>query len=296
MYFTIHPNYFLREGFGTLMSHYATMYSIYRDTGHNPIILDIDFHKKKLISAMSFFNNFNEPILYHQKVFPNLNSIFATVGEDILNNYSWKSLELYYLDYDKIINILKNQKDNFICSWTLNKDLINITYLDEILNFLYIFDDGIIKQCKNLMPNTSKTIVGICVRNEYKRLRYPHVNLSIDFYTNAMRQFDTNNTKFLIFSDDLEESKKMFTKLHQNFDIEYTLSMQSAIGMCLMSLCDHNICANSSFSFWASLLNRNKNKQIICSTKFIDDTKNKSLANQLNYKWYPDSWLALDIT
>ena len=35
------------------------------------------------------------------------------------------------------------------------------------------------------------------------------------------------------------------------------------IDFCLMSLCEHNIIANSSFSWWASYLNKHINKKII---------------------------------
>ena len=53
---TLHPQYFLKEGFGTLMSHYAVMYSLYRDSNITPVILDIDFKSQKLTSAMEGFN------------------------------------------------------------------------------------------------------------------------------------------------------------------------------------------------------------------------------------------------
>jgi hypothetical protein len=51
-----------------------------------------------------------------------------------------------------------------------------------------------------------------------------------------------------------------------------------------MSLCKHNIIANSSFSWWAAWLNVNPNKIVIAPERWFN---NKSLANQ---DILPDSW------
>ena len=95
------------------------------------------------------------------------------------------------------------------------------------------------------------------------------------------------NCNFLIFSDDIEYSKNLFKDQPNIF---YTDYMPSSIGMCLMSLCDHNINANSSFSWWASFLNKNINKKIICP-KYYVKTQEFSFMNE-NY--YPDNWIAID--
>ena len=167
-------------------------------------------------------------------------------------------------------------------------------YLNDIINYLYVFNDKIAESAKKIIPKTEKNIVGICVRNEYKKSSYPHTRLSINFYIEAMKQYEDVNSKYLVFSDDTIESKKLFQSLENMYDIDYVDQTQSAIGLCAMSMCDHIICANSSFSYWASILNKNLNKKIVCSTKFIDDNRDKNLAKLLNYKWYPESWIALD--
>ncbi len=69
---------------------------------------------------------------------------------------------------------------------------------------------------------------------------------------------DTDN--ILVFSDDIEWCKKHF--LYHYNKVHYVEGLRDDEELYLMSLCDHNVCANSSFSWWGSYLNRNPNKLI----------------------------------
>jgi hypothetical protein len=61
--------------------------------------------------------------------------------------------------------------------------------------------------------------------------------------------------------------------------------------MCAMSLCDHNIVANSAFSVWGALLNRNPAKRVVCPSRFL---KRDNIIPYLNHAWFPDDWIPLD--
>ena len=85
------------------------------------------------------------------------------------------------------------------------------------------------------------------------------------------------NAKFFVFSDDVEwvkqqEDFKGFVIVDRN---EYSSALSD---MYLMSLCKHNIIANSSFSWWAAWLNRNEEKIVIAPRRW------------LNGKCTPDIW------
>jgi hypothetical protein len=243
---------------------------------------------------MEFFNQFKYAH-DHFDTFKNFNTIFNHTNESDYTNIDWKIFNFTGITYDKIINFIKkNPTLNINCYWSLGSELF-WNHIDQIKNHLFVFNDSIIASTKCLLPKTQKSIVALCMRNEYINSNYPHTRLSLNYYINAMNQFDKENHKFLIFSDDINKSKEILHDLSNSYDIEYTSPMPSAIGLCLMSMCDHIINANSSFCYWASILNTNPNKKIICSTQFIDPSLDYNLAQSSNYKWYPADWVALDI-
>lgn len=117
------------------------------------------------------------------------------------------------------------------------------------------------KEIKNIMKN--ENTVSLHVR------KGDFIKLSRDisqseYYTKALHWVKDNisNPYYLIFSDDIEWVK-------QNLKIESPHCYVSGRGladyeeMCIMKHCKHNIIANSTFSYWAAYLNRNKEKKVI---------------------------------
>jgi hypothetical protein len=59
--------------------------------------------------------------------------------------------------------------------------------------------------------------------------------------------------------------------------------------MILMSNCKHNICANSSFSWWGAWLNQNPDKIVITPKQWFKTSKSEQSENDL----IPEAWLKI---
>ena len=90
-------------------------------------------------------------------------------------------------------------------------------------------------------------------------------SLSIEYYKNAVEYIREKAEEpiFYIFSDDKEFIEKEFYWLEPKRIVNQNVGKQSFMDMQLMSECKHNIIANSTFSVWGALLNRNKDRIVI---------------------------------
>ncbi len=114
------------------------------------------------------------------------------------------------------------------------------------------------------------------------------INVTREYYNAAFAYFNDEEVNYLIFSDDLAWCRASFQDKDNVF---YSTSSEPIVDMCAMSLCDHNIIANSSFSFWGAFLNRNPLKRVFCPAKTL---KSDRAIPHVNYAWYPDEFVGLD--
>lgn len=104
---------------------------------------------------------------------------------------------------------------------------------------------------------------GICDVAYYKR--------SIDLMT-----FKVQMPKYIIFSDDIDWCRNNL-QLTDPIFVSWNKGKRSYIDMQLMSLCKHNIIANSSFSWWAAWLNNNEKKIVIAPQNWVNDPLYKNI-------------------
>lgn len=107
-----------------------------------------------------------------------------------------------------------------------------------------------------------------------------------EYYNNAITYIKQNvdNPIFYIFSDDVEYAKNRY---HGDdfVIIDEFHEKRSHYDMYLMTQCKYNIVANSSFSWWGAWLNQNKDKIVVCPTKW---------SNQFEFRYTPcDSWVKI---
>lgn len=95
-------------------------------------------------------------------------------------------------------------------------------------------------------------------RGDYlDRANSPCEPLSLDYYQEAIAQFPA--AKFFICSDNLDYCKSKF----QGERFIFSSGESEEHDLWQMSLCHHQIIANSTFSWWAAWLNKNPNKRVI---------------------------------
>ncbi len=110
-----------------------------------------------------------------------------------------------------------------------------------------------------------------------------HGTCSIDYYETAIRHIAdrVERPSFFIFSDDIDWARKNLKVDAPCQYVDHNRGASSFVDMYLMSLCQHNIIANSSFSWWAAWLNSNVDKMVLTPKKwFLQDIDTSDLIPQ----------------
>jgi len=156
---------------------------------------------------------------------------------------------------------------------------------DAILDYYSIphhIYDYIYKKYNTLINSTNSVSVHVR-RGDYVALKHKHILLSeTDYYDKSLALFPEHT--FYIFSDDIEWCMGNF-----NGDNVVFINMEDdIIDLYLMSLCKHNIIANSSFSWWGAWVNGNIDKTVVAPSKWFGDSIN------LDYKdIIPNEWVKI---
>lgn len=197
-----------------------------------------------------------------------------------------KIKEQDFLSEEEWFPVCRAQKGNIYIQGNWSMESLFLPVKGAILR-MYTFKeplkDGAEKIADNIqaVPNT----VGV----HYRRGDYVDIGVCMkpSYYRNAMDKMSAmiKDPVFYCFSEDLEWVREQFKDYP--YDIHYPQYDSDDKGMDdfrLLSLCEHQIIANSSYSWWAAYLNKNEDKKIICP---CDWDGGWSLA------LYPEEWIKL---
>ena len=121
----------------------------------------------------------------------------------------------------------------------------------------FTFKDDILDPCKEAFDFTD--VISLHVRrSDYLLPQHAshHGLCSLEYYQSALSEFD-EELPVLIFSDDPDWCEEQEIFQPDRFLISRT--NDNLMDMCLMTMCNHHIIANSSFSWWGAWLADSKN-------------------------------------
>lgn len=119
-----------------------------------------------------------------------------------------------------------------------------------------------------------------------------HGICSKSYYLEAFRRLHGlyPEAKYFLFSDDPAWVRSEMAAHLSNYEvIEGNNGQDAWKDMYLMSCCTHQVIANSSFSWWAAWLNRNKSKMVIAPSDWFANPVLKEQAKEV----CPPSWIRI---
>lgn len=257
----------------------------------------------------SSFNNknyINEEGYLLKKVFgipeneANINDYFKTLGFStillpLIRRNILKSLYKRVIFFEKKIfhfdeDLKKGFKANGYIHGYWQSEKYFSQYANIICNIFKFKHEVLSTNCKNYIQTINdKNSISLHIRRgDY--ISNPIFNqiyniCDVDYYQNAIKfmQNKIANPHFFVFTDDISWTMSRPEFLDRTKFTICSDGSESWNDLYLMSLCKHNIIANSSFSWWGAWLNSNLNK-IVISPKlwFKNGTEIKDLLPQ---KW-----------
>jgi len=154
-------------------------------------------------------------------------------------------------------------------------------HIEEDIRKDFTFKDNWLEPCKEFRSQMGEEVIFLHVRRgdpnladkrgfkwAYTNLQSTHPVQPLEYYEKALAEFD-DDLPVVVFSDSIEWVKEqpffqgdrfMFSEPE---DKHSDGALVPYLDLCLMSLCDHAIIANSSMSWWGAWLIQNPNKKVI---------------------------------
>lgn len=192
------------------------------------------------------FNFYQNTIVINEKQFSFDPSVLELKGNIYLDGY-WQT-EKYFV---KIKDILLRE-----FSIKYKQDSINTELAMQIKNTESVSIH--IRRGDYISNPKTNQVHGVC---------------SMDYYQKSVNQIVQQfpNCHFYIFSDDHSWVKDNFKVNLPMTMVDHNDASTNYEDLRLMSLCNHNIIANSSFSWWGACLNKNSEKIVIAPERWFND-------------------------
>lgn len=220
-----------------------------------------DFYTEAPKWKMKWRKLFTKVVSYNEDFHPfNYNPNLSSTAADFLFLEGYFQTQKYFIKYEKeiradfeIISPLKPQtQDTLAYMQTVNAVSIHFRRGDYV---------------GNAMHETDKT----------------------EYYKSALQLIESrvDNPVYFLFSDDIPWVKENFKSNFETHYVDFNDASTNFEDIKLLSSCQHNIMANSSFSWWGAWLNKNPNKIVIAPKLWFNDKK----VNTSDV--IPETWITL---
>jgi len=154
-------------------------------------------------------------------------------------------------------------------------------HIEEYIRKDFTFKDTWLNPCKEFREQLGEEVIFLHVRRgdpnlaDKRGFKWAYVNIqsqhpvqTLEYYEKALAEFN-DDLPVVVFSDSIDWCKEQDIFKSDRFmfsepeDKHSDGALVPYLDMCLMSLCDHAIIANSSMSWWGAWLIKNPNKKVI---------------------------------
>ncbi|NCN25885.1 hypothetical protein COT94_01860 [Candidatus Falkowbacteria bacterium CG10_big_fil_rev_8_21_14_0_10_37_14] len=290
----------LKDGLGNQMFQYALAKSLFLSIDQG-VFMDIAFSQYKedtkrqyaldcfcVDDRIKFIDVLRIPWIFRDPASDLLKKIFIQLRLKGLFVKGWK----YCLETkcDKVFNRLSSNRLVYFDGYWQSEKYFSGYRQDILKDFTLVktsrdFD----KRAHNIKGDNSVSIH--IRRGDYLTNRFAsavHPLCSLDYYSQAIELIKSkiSNPKFFVFSDDPDWVKNNLPLNKDESVIVSGSNLKDCEELILMSYCEHQIIANSTFSWWGAWLNKNAEKIVIAPKQWLKcDVQPKDLI--------PDNWIQL---
>lgn len=218
-----------------------------------------------------------------------------------LGNDEWKEHQLFEC-FDFKVNIgMTNHNYIQEADFSFDEKLFNecpdnvslVGYFQSEKYFIYIQDEikkdfqfkkNIHETCLDFIQ-TVKSPIALHIRRTDFITNPNHYCLSLDYYEEALKYFDTTR-EVIIFSDDTDWCEKQDLFFSDRFLISQ--DQDAYHDLCLMTLCEDHIISNSTYSWWGAWLAQDN--QVIAPKDWFGNSNNQHLNTK---DILPERWIKI---
>lgn len=192
-----------------------------------------------------------------------------------------------YSDYDIYQANTSNFKCNFFYGYWQNTDYFkeNFSDIKKKLNFkkklsLYSLDKTLQKY---------DAIIGVHIRGgDYLKKKNQRIfdNIDKEYYLENIQKIKKKfkNSIFIFFTDDKKYLSRLLPVIDVDHKFIHDLTKDRIDDFQYLSLCDHFIIPNSTFSLWAAFFSNNINKIIIKPENWFKESYSKNYKTEYYFK------------